>query len=625
MIPADVLASFEQRLADLRRPVTIEYFQSGGSALVLPGRDAAPCRDCKPTLELLEAISGVSDRVELRVREFNQHLSRAAALAVDRVPGIVFQGEDGRRLALYGLPAGHFLSVVLGALLLLGRDPRPDPAIADTLARLKEPLSLRVLATVSHDASTTAAVTAYTLAAHYERVQALVYAMETFPELVQQLKMTHAPLTVINTGHGVVGATTPAGLAGYALELQQNPEAPRPPQIVPGTIGEVQRKPAKPSGRRGGSPLILPSTGAGSPPGSAPAAAAPAAAAPAAAIVPAAGGPRASIPTAQRPMSASEVSADVAQADVAIIGGGPAGLQAALVLSRARKAVVVFDEPSPPRNAASHGLHGYLGLEGLSLAEVRRVAWEQLHRYSRLAFDDEGPGFTATGATLSEERVVDVQRGPDDDFHLTTDQGTRLRARYVILAFGYRDVFPDLPGFAECWGKTIIPCVLCDGYEHRERAWGIVRADAGARATDPLMALNWTDDIQLIQGGDAQLDAGHLRRLQERGVRVHQGNIVGIAHEDGQIRAVTLDGGAALEIETLLWMPPSEPVPLVRRLVETLGLALNAAGNVAVGARQQTNVEHLWAAGDVQGWTGALASARQGETVAELLIQGWYR
>ena len=316
----------------------------------------------------------------LRVRELNHHLSRAAALGVDRVPGIVFQGEDDRRLSLYGLPDRHFLSVVLGALLLLGRDPRPDPEIADTLARLKEPLSLRVLATVSHDASTTAAVTAYTLAAHYERAQAAVYAMETFPELVQQLKMTHAPLTVIGEGHGFVGATSLAGLVGYALELQDNPEAPHPPPIVPGTIGEVQRKPAKASGRRGGSPLILPSTGAGSPPGSAPPAAAATAAIPTAAI-----------PTAG-PTPEGDAAADVAQADVAIIGGGPAGLQAALVLSRARKAVVVFDEPSPPRNAASHGLHGYLGLEGLSPAEVRRVAWEQLHRYGRLAFDDEGAG-----------------------------------------------------------------------------------------------------------------------------------------------------------------------------------------------------------------------------------------
>ena len=561
--------------------------------------------------------------MELQVRELNHHLSRAAELDVDRVPGIIFHGEDERRLSLYGLPAGHFLSVVLGALLLLGREPRPDPEIADTLARIKEPLLLRVLATVTHDASTTAAVTVYTLAAHYERVQAAVYVMETFPDLVQQLEITHAPLTVINEGHGFAGATTPAGLAGYALELQENPDAPRPPPIVPGTIGEVQRKPARPSGRRGGdrSKLILPSTGVLRPPGSAPAAASPTAEGPTATAVPAAGGPIAAIPTAEGATAEGEGAADIAQADVAIIGGGPAGLQAALVLSRARKAVVVFDEPSPARNAASHGLHGYLGLEGLSPAEVRRVAWEQLHRYGRLAFDDDGSGFTATGATLSEERVVDVQRGPDNDFHLTTDQGTQLRARHVILAFGYRDVFPDLPGFAECWGKTIVPCVLCDGYEHRERAWGIVRADAGARATDPLMALNWTDDIQFIQGGDAQLDAGHLRRLQELGVRVHQGNIVGIAHEDGQIRAVTLDSGVELQIETLLWMPPSEPVPLARRLVETLGPALNAAGNVAVGARQQTNIEHLWAAGDVQGWTGAIASARQGETVAELLTQ----
>lgn len=299
----------------------------------------------------------------------------------------------------------------------------------------------------------------------------------------------------------------------------------------------------------------------------------------------------------------------MSQADVAIIGGGPAGLQAALVLARALKSVVIFDEPSPPRNAASHGLHGFLGMEGMSADEFRRAGWEQINQYS--------------GASLREDRVVDVQPSRDGDFLLTTEEGQPLRAREVVVASGYRDVFPDIAGFAECWGETIVPCVLCDGYEHRNRAWGI--ADSGSRTTDPIMALNWTKNVQFIQGSETQLDADYVRRLEELDIRVHKGRIVGITHNVGTISAVSLDNGTELEIETLLWMPPTEPVPLVGRLVDNLGLTINAAGNIAVDPRQRTNIEHLWAAGDVGGLTGAIAAARQGQTVAERIIHGWYQ
>ncbi len=108
--------------------------------------------------------------------------------------------------------------------------------------------------------------------------------------------------------------------------------------------------------------------------------------------------------------------------DIAIVGGGPAGMQAALVLARARKRTVVFDDPLPPRNAGSHGVHNFLGLDGLLPVEIRRLAWEQIDRYK--------------SAEFRSERIVDIRHDDNGDFLVTDDQGARIIARHVILAFG---------------------------------------------------------------------------------------------------------------------------------------------------------------------------------------------
>ena len=145
---------------------------------------------------------------------------------------------------------------------------------------------------------------------------------------------------------------------------------------------------------------------------------------------------------------------------VAVVGGGPAGLQAALVLARTRMDVMVFDAPSPPRNAASHGVHNLVGLDDMLPAEIRERAWEQIERYG--------------AARLMEHEVVDIARADSGGLTLHTNAGGTIEAREVLLACGYRDRHPDIDGFGECWGGTIIPCPFCDGYENRDRAWGIV-------------------------------------------------------------------------------------------------------------------------------------------------------
>ncbi len=264
ILPTDVLDVFEKQLAGLPRPVTIEYFQTGASRLTVPGRAAlAPCPDCRSTLELLQEVAAVSDLVSLGVHEFGHDPELAAEYHIDRVPGIVVNGGSSRRLDLYGLPLGHFLPVLLDAMLRVAREPREPPEeVARILDEVDEPLQVRVVGSVRHSPATQAAIIAFTLASSFARVEASVYAMESFPELVRDLDMTHTPLTFVNQSLGFAGVTTPVALAQYALDSQNEPDDPRPPAVASHTIGEVAGPTAQAPARPGNSgPALPPSAG----------------------------------------------------------------------------------------------------------------------------------------------------------------------------------------------------------------------------------------------------------------------------------------------------------------------------------------------------------------------------
>lgn len=298
--------------------------------------------------------------------------------------------------------------------------------------------------------------------------------------------------------------------------------------------------------------------------------------------------------------------------DIAILGGGPAGLQAALVLSRTRKKIIVFDDPEPSRNAASHGVHGFLGIDGLLPADIRKIAWEQIDKYG--------------SAEFRVEKIVNVSKEEDNGiFIITSNSEISIKAKKVILAVGYHDMYPDIPGFVECWADTIISCPFCDGYENRDRVWGIVVNSKAELERLPKMVKNWTSKIKvIIMSPNIEIESSYQNELSKLDIPVYRGIITSVNHTNAKVKSVSLESGEKIEVDTLLWIPSKRPSQLIQSLVENLGLEVDEQGNIKTDQMQKTNVKELYAAGDVAGSMGALAAAYDGAKVATSIVHEWY-
>src|SRR3954451_20373861 len=195
--------------------------------------------------------------------------------------------------------------------------------------------------------------------------------------------------------------------------------------------------------------------------------------------------------------------------DCVIVGAGPAGLNAALVLGRARRRVVVLDN-AQPRNYATHEMHGVLGHDGLDPAELRARGRAELAGY----------GVEVVSAEVQEVDVL------DGVVRLTSARGTDT-ARTVLLATGMLDGVPDIPGFAGVWGISAHTCPYCDGFEHRDERLAVL--GSGARGEHLAVLLRqWSDDVVLLTTGPHGLEADQLARLQALRIPVTETPILGL-------------------------------------------------------------------------------------------------
>lgn len=195
--------------------------------------------------------------------------------------------------------------------------------------------------------------------------------------------------------------------------------------------------------------------------------------------------------------------------DVIVVGGGPAGLNAALVLGQCRRKVLLFDD-GKPRNGVSHALHGFLSRDGIAPAQLRAIAREQLAPYASVVID--------------ETRVVDVVR-TGFGFSVSTGDGRTFRTRKLLLAAGVVDALPEQPGFRDLYGVAVFHCPYCDGWEMREQPLAVYgRGDDKGGGLALEMTL-WSRDIVLCSDGPSGLSAGYRQRLERHGIAVREERI----------------------------------------------------------------------------------------------------
>lgn len=263
--------------------------------------------------------------------------------------------------------------------------------------------------------------------------------------------------------------------------------------------------------------------------------------------------------------------------DVAILGGGPAGSSAALLLARARKRVLVCDG-GPRRNVSAERVHGFVTRDGTPPDEFRRIAREQLRPYANAEVFDVG---------------VDAIAGESDHFRLTLADGRLVEARRVLVCVGMIDVLPDLPGVRELWGKAIFQCPYCHGWEVRDRSFGYLAASVEMLDWARFL-LGWSSDVTVFTDGRYEVPGPIRERLEQAGVQVEERGVRALIGST-ELEAIELEDGHRLARRVLFMHPPQRQTDLVAGL----GLALDEQGYVRVDEHRQTSRPGIYAAGDL--------------------------
>ena len=264
--------------------------------------------------------------------------------------------------------------------------------------------------------------------------------------------------------------------------------------------------------------------------------------------------------------------------DVIIVGAGPAGLSAALVLGRCRRNVLVCDS-GQPRNAASHGLHGFVTRDGIEPKDFLRIGREQLKPYETVELRD------ATVMSVAREK---------DQFVVTLADGEKISSRKLLLATGVVDELPRLEGLDKFYGTSVFHCPYCDGWEMRDQPIAIYGRGESGSGLAVEMTL-WSRDLVLCTDGPSELTDEHEEKLKRYQIPVREERIARIEGTDGILEQIVFDSGETLARRAMFfstgWKQSSD-------LAKSLGCQVTKEGCIDTGEYEATSVRGVYVAGD---------------------------
>jgi thioredoxin reductase len=288
--------------------------------------------------------------------------------------------------------------------------------------------------------------------------------------------------------------------------------------------------------------------------------------------------------------------------DVVVAGGGLAGLAGALTLARARRSVLVVDA-GQPRNAPAAHAHGYLSRDGVPPLELLSAGRAEVAGY---------------GGQIIAGTVSSLARLPDGGLRVTLSDGTRWRARRVLVATGLVDEYPDLPGLRERWGRDVVHCPYCFGWELRDAPLGVLATGPQA-ATQALLWRQWSPDVALFLHTAPRPSDEQAEQLAARGISVIEGEVAGIQVTGNGLSGVRLRSGRVVPRRALVIAPRFEAR---HKLLDDLGVTvtehpLGIGHQVQTDATGRTVAAGVWVAGNAADVTaGVMQAAASGVTAA---------
>ena len=264
--------------------------------------------------------------------------------------------------------------------------------------------------------------------------------------------------------------------------------------------------------------------------------------------------------------------------DVIIIGGGPAGLNAAIVLGRCRRRVLLFDT-AEYRNRYSHGMHNYLTRDDILPGDFIKLCQPELEKY---------------GVQKINKKVVKGRKNEKGIFSVQDEEGTIYYAKKMLIATGLTDNVPQIPGFQEFYGKSVFHCPYCDGWEVQNKKIGVYARNK--EGWELALALKgWTDQVTLYTDGKEKVKPVHADQLEANGIKIDKRAFARLEGTDGQVEKIVFKNGEEDAVDAIFFVNGYKQQC---DLVDTFDCEMSRKGVVVTNRFQQTSTPGLYVAGD---------------------------